>query len=233
MSLLGSVSEVGTAMSRRAEQPPTERPHDRRVAFIGDSLVAGVGDPTGMGWVGRVVAASFEMGLPLTAYNLGVRGETSEQVAARWRAETELRLLRGTDARVVLSFGANDTTVVDERLRVATERSCSALSAILQDAASLGLPVLMVGPAPVDDPAHNERILSLSGAFADVCERAGAAFVSVVEPLLASRVWMAQIAAGDGAHPAADGYTILADLVLATGWPDFLAPPRQATPRPV
>jgi acyl-CoA thioesterase-1 len=34
-------------MSAQAEQT-----HDRRVAFIGDSFVAGVGDPTGMGWVG-------------------------------------------------------------------------------------------------------------------------------------------------------------------------------------
>jgi lysophospholipase L1-like esterase len=107
-------------MSAQAEQI-----HDRRVAFIGDSLVAGVGDPTGMGWVGRVVAASFGLGLPLTAYSLGVRRETSEQVAVRWRTETVPRLLPDTDARVVLSFAANDTTVEDGQLRVAPERSCA------------------------------------------------------------------------------------------------------------
>ena len=44
---------------------------DRRVLFFGDSIVAGVGDPEGRGWVGRVVAASFASGLPLTAYPLG------------------------------------------------------------------------------------------------------------------------------------------------------------------
>lgn len=53
------------------------QPNDRRVLFFGDSLVAGVRDPAGKGWVGRVVAASFAEGLALTAYNLGVRGETS------------------------------------------------------------------------------------------------------------------------------------------------------------
>ena len=37
-----------------------------------------------LGWVGRVVAASFAAGTPVTAYNLGVRGETSVQVASRW-----------------------------------------------------------------------------------------------------------------------------------------------------
>jgi acyl-CoA thioesterase-1 len=192
------------------------------VAFIGDSLVAGVGDPTGMGWVGRVVAASFGLGLPLTAYNLGVRRETSEQVAVRWRSETEPRLLPDTDARVVLSFGANDTTVEDGQLRVSPERSCAALAAILADAADAGLPVLMVGPAPVDDTAQNERIQALSTAFEEVCRRSGTAFVSVVEPLLASRVWMQEVAACDGAHPAADGYEALAQLVIAGGWVGWL-----------
>jgi acyl-CoA thioesterase I len=202
--------------------PMASQAHDRRVAFIGDSLVAGVGDPTGMGWVGRVVAASFGLGLPLTAYNLGIRRETSEQVALRWRSETVPRLLPGTDARVVLSFGANDTTVENGQLRVVPERSCAVLAAILQDAANLARPVLMVGPAPVGDPEQNERIRSLADAFADVCEQAGAAFVSVVEPLLASPVWMAQVAAGDGAHPAAEGYEVLSGLVIAAGWADWL-----------
>lgn len=198
------------------------QPNDRRVLFFGDSLVAGVRDPMGMGWVGRVVAASFAEGLPLTAYNLGVRGETSQQVAARWRAEALPRLLPGTDPMIVLSCGANDTTVEDGRLRVETEQSCSALSAILEGAAAVGARVLMIGPAPVDDPEQNERIRTLSAVFADVCHRAGVSFVSVVEPLLASQVWMAEVAADDGAHPAAEGYGALSQLVIAAGWADWL-----------
>jgi hypothetical protein len=91
---------------------------DRRLLFFGDSLVAGVGDPSGRGWVGRVVAASFGGGLPFTAYNLGVRRETSEQVAARWHSEALPRLLPEADVRIVVSFGANDTTIEHGRLRV-------------------------------------------------------------------------------------------------------------------
>ncbi|HTW41519.1 MAG TPA: GDSL-type esterase/lipase family protein [Solirubrobacteraceae bacterium] len=195
---------------------------DRRVLCFGDSHVAGVGDPAGMGWVGRVVAASFQQGLPLTAYNLGVRGETSKQVAARFRAETLPRLASGSEGRVVLSFGANDTTIENGHIRVEPERSCAVLAAILREAATLGLPVFVVGPAPVDDPEQNERIRSLSAAFAEVCRPVGVPFVGVAEPLLASRVWMEEVAAGDGAHPAADGYEILAAHVLAGGWADWL-----------
>jgi acyl-CoA thioesterase I len=83
--------------------------------------------------------------------------------------------------------------------------------------------VLIIGPAPVDDPEQNERIRALSAAFADVCHRAGVSFVSVVEPLLASRVWMEEVAADDGAHPAVDGYEALSQLVIAGGWADWLS----------
>jgi acyl-CoA thioesterase I len=132
------------------------------------------------------------------------------------------RLAPGADAGVVLSFGANDTTVQDGPPRVSPEHSSVALAAILTGTASLGLSALMVGPAPVDDLEQNERIRNLSGAFADVCARSGAAFVSIVEPLLASRVWMTQVAAGDGARPAAEGYKVLSDVVIAAGWADWL-----------
>jgi hypothetical protein len=81
----------------------------------------------------------------------------------------------------------------------------------------------MVGPAPVDDAGQNERICSLSAGFAHVCREAGVAFVSVVEGLLASRVWMGEVAVGDGAHPAADGYQTLSELVIAAGWAGWLS----------
>ncbi len=195
---------------------------DLRLLFFGDSLVAGVGDPTGRGWVGRVVAASFENGLALTAYNLGVRGQTSEQVVARWRSEAQPRMLPGADMRIVVSFGANDTTVEHDRLRAEPEHSCAALADILDGAATLGLIALVIGPAPVDDPQQNERILALSASFSGICSAAAVRFIGVAEPLLANRAWMSQVMEGDGAHPSAEGYDALADLILAEGWTHWL-----------
>ncbi len=90
----------------------------RRVLFFGDSFVAGLGDPTALGWVGRVVATSFARGVPLTSYNVGVRLNTSLEVGDRWLAETRPRLLEGTRPRLVFSFGANDTTAAGDGTRV-------------------------------------------------------------------------------------------------------------------
>jgi len=122
----------------------------------------------------------------------------------------------------VVSFGANDTTIEHGRLRVAAERSCAALAGILDGAAALGLVTLVVGPAPVGDPQQNERILALSASFSDVCSTTGVRFISVVEQLLDAGIWMTQVMAGDGAHPAAEGYEVFAELILAAGWTDWL-----------
>lgn len=65
-------------------------PRDVGLVFIGDSFVAGYGDPKGLGWVSRVVGRTAHPDLNLTAYNLGVRGQSSADVLARWRAEGAL-----------------------------------------------------------------------------------------------------------------------------------------------
>ena len=172
--------------------------------------------------MGRVLAAAFQAGLPVTGYNLGVRGETSLQVASRWRQETRPRLLPGADTRVVVSFGVNDTTAEGGRPRVGAEESCDALADMLERAETIGVPVLVVGPAPVDDVAQNRRIEALSASFGYVCARRGTPFVGVLEELSASSVWCEQVARDDGAHPAAEGYQALAQIVLADGWIDWL-----------
>ena len=50
-------------------------------------MVNGVGDAEGLGWRGRAVAAALGAGVELTAYDLGVRRDTSADVRARWERE--------------------------------------------------------------------------------------------------------------------------------------------------
>ena len=198
-------------------------PGDRRVLVFGDSFVAGLGDPEARGWVGRVAAASWSAGLPLVAYPLGIRRQTSVQVAARWREEARVRLVDCVQPRVVFSFGANDATVEDGRPRVAPDDSVATLERVLADAAQLGLAAFVVGPPPVCEPEQDARIAGLSERFAAVCAARGVPFAGVTAALGASAVWRAEAAAGDGAHPGAGGYEELARLVLAAGWLVWIA----------
>jgi acyl-CoA thioesterase-1 len=190
---------------------------DRRVCFAGDSYVVGVGDPEHRGWVGRVVVESHRDGRPVTAYNLGVRMDTSEDVRRRLPAETAVRWVTGCDNRLVVSFGVNDTTEVDGALRVAPERSVANLRGIAEHAATQGVPLLVVGPPPVADRDQNDRIEALDERFAEEVFP----YVSVFGALHLERDWMRAVILGDGAHPGAEGYDLLAQLVLPA-WEDWL-----------
>ena len=121
---------------------------DIRICFIGDSFVNGTGDPLCFGWTGRVCATAIQLGYLLTYYNLGIRRETSAEIAARWRDECARRLPPTIDGRVVLSFGGNDTTLEQGRQRLSLDATLHHLRAIVHEARR-HYPTLLVGPPPV------------------------------------------------------------------------------------
>lgn len=189
-----------------------------RVCFLGESFVNGTGDPTCLGWAGRICRSAQQRGHDLTYYNLGIRRETSRQLRERWLQEVILRLPVSTelstenDGRLVFSFGTNDTTVENGRQRVETAESLSNLRAILSKAKAR-FPVLMVGAPPIEDPQQTARIEDLSQQMAIVCQELDVPYLDVVSTLKQSGVWMGEVAAYDGAHPRAAGYTEFATLV--------------------
>jgi lysophospholipase L1-like esterase len=185
-----------------------------RICFFGDSFVNGTGDDDGLGWVGRIVARARQAGRDVTAYNLGIRRNTSADVAARWKGEAELRLALEHEARLVFSFGTNDgASDADGGPRVERAASLAKAEAIL-GAAHGWLPTLMIGPAPIaDDREANARIRALSADYAKLCQRIGVPYLEIFELLLASTTWIEEALAGDGAHPNRGGYAIVAAAV--------------------
>jgi lysophospholipase L1-like esterase len=194
---------------------------DVRVCFLGDSLVAGVGDPEHLGWAGRLAARTHHGGWPLTTYNLGVRRDTTADVLRRGPAECGARLPPGCDPGVVVSMGVNDTTLEGGRPRVAPPYSAANLDMLLRHCRDARWPVLVCGPPPVDDELQNDRIAGLDGLFASLCQRRGVSYVSVLPALRQDPTWRREVFEGDGAHPGAEGYDLLADLVLPA-WDTWL-----------
>jgi lysophospholipase L1-like esterase len=192
---------------------------DVRVCVFGDSFTAGVGDPTGAGWVGPVATAARDAGHGLTAYGLGVRRDTSVDVAQRWPGEARSRLRDGDRHGVVFAFGTNDVDEQQGRRRVARERSLTVLAGLLADARSAGWASLVVGPPPVLDIGASARAADLARGMAGVCTRSGAPFVDL-GVLATDAVWTAEVAAGDASHPSTAGYRRLAAVVAPafTAW---------------
>ena len=199
-------------------QVASDGPRDVALVFLGASMVAGVGDPKGQGWVSRVVGRTQHPDLELTAYNLGVRGDTTADVLNRWRTECPPRWAGRSEKRLVISVGVDDAatgvTLARHRLNLAN---------ILDDAASAGIGTFVVSPPPSDDQDLNAKLEVLVEAQADVCSRRGVPFVDCYRPLLGHEQWRSDLAASSVAHhPGQAGYGLIAWLVLHNGWYDWL-----------
>ena len=183
-----------------------------RICFVGDSFVNGTGDPEYLGWTGRICRAARRKNLDITYYNLGIRRNTSADIALRWLEEVSRRLPEECNGRVVFSFGVNDTTIEEGKTRINFQNSIENTSKILTEANPL-FPVLMVSPPPVPDIEQNIRVAELSRQFDSVCRQLGVPYLDVFNPLQASTVWLKEAAANDGYHPGLAGYSELATLV--------------------
>ncbi|WP_370893542.1 GDSL-type esterase/lipase family protein [Janibacter sp. GXQ6167] len=188
------------------------------LVYIGDSIVAGVGDPRAQGWVGRVAGRTSSSEASIQHYNLGVAGETSGEVAERWQVEAPLRWKGASERRLVVSVGRNDIVV---GLSLARHRLN--LANILDEASSQGVSTFVVGPAPSGDPEIDPILAGFSEAQRDVCARRGVPFVDCFTPLAGHEQWEADVAASsDGSHPGQAGYGLIAWLVLHHGWSEWL-----------
>lgn len=196
----------------------TSKSGEVRICVVGDGLVAGIGDARALGWVGRVSARTSRAGSPVTTFALGIPGEASPALLARWRQETSRRLGAGSvNPYLVVGIGREDV-----RQDVSLARSRLNLANLLDDTQADGVPTFVVGPPPTLDAEINERLASLSPALADVAGRRGVPYVETFAPLVAHEDWLTDLTAGDGMHPGQAGYGLMAWLVLHGGWHDWL-----------
>lgn len=205
-----------------------------RICFVGDSITVGSGDLDFLGWPGRLCIAETERGHDVTLYNNGVRGDTSDMIAPRWRAECESRLPPHVDGRLVFSFGLND--MAEEAgvgIRVPMERSLANARDILGPARDW-LPTLMVGPIPTVDEMQpyvfpngisyrfdNPRTAELSARYAELCAGLDIPYLGLHGALSENPQWDTEQRNCDGVHARGGGYAIIAGIV--GDWPAWRA----------
>lgn len=201
---------------------------DHRICFFGDSFVQGTADADCLGWAGRVAAAARKSGYDLTAYNLGVRRDTSADIADRWQHECAMRLPEGCSQYLVFSFGANDMTSEGMALRVSVADSTANFRNIISNAIAR-CPTLVIGPLPVSDALQDKRIQELCKIYAQTAQMLGVPYLPLAGEMVRNPAWVHAVAAGDGTHPDASGYALIAERVQEwSAWwfstPHFNAP---------
>jgi lysophospholipase L1-like esterase len=193
-----------------------------RICFIGDSFVSGAFDVECLGWAGRITADARRRGHDVSHYNLGIRGETSNHMATRWRQEAEHRQSPQQEGRLVFEFGVNDVREVNGKRQLEAGQSMAAAHDML-GAASRWKPTLMIGPPPCGDAPRLARIADLSERLAALCAVLNVPYFDSYTPLLASSSWRPCIDAVDGTHPSAAGYAEWAALIGEwPAWRDWL-----------
>lgn len=192
-----------------------------RVCVVGDDLVAGVGDPRALGWVGRVASRTRteDGATAASVLHLGVPGESTSGLRERWEGEVARRL-SGDDDRLVVGLGSADAVAGSS-----LARSRLNLADILDAASGLNMASFVVGPPPPLDRSLHRAVADLSGGWADVASRRGIPYVDCFTPLVSHEQWHADLAAGDGVHPGQVGYGLMAWLVLHGGWHAWLGLP--------
>lgn len=199
------------------------------VLFVGDSITLGWGDEEIGGWPDRVIAR-LRPTRAVTAYNLGIRGDTSTQILARWRDEVGRRLRPPGTAALVFAYGANDAKLdTDGRSPLLPVETVRHNTRQILGEATRRHPVLFVGPAPVEEATlaralnpdgdrampSNRQIATVSAALAEEAAEAGVPYLDLAARLAGDGGWFAALRETDGIHPSARGYDIIAAHVAA------------------
>jgi lysophospholipase L1-like esterase len=184
------------------------------VLAFGDSITMGLRDDRG-GWPARL----WEGGSRIV-YNLGVDGNTSEDVLARFHSEAKSRGANRNSV-VIFSVGINDSSRINGRNRVDLAKYRQNMTRLIEDTRSqFTNKVFCVGLAPIDQsksvPFPLERTISFFQAdrreydlaLEEVCDKSGASYVSLSDLMLEKHV------SYDGVHLLPSGHAIVAQRVM-------------------
>ncbi|MFN7227882.1 MAG: GDSL-type esterase/lipase family protein [Synechococcaceae cyanobacterium] len=204
----------------------------RKLVVLGDSGTYGWGDPLEGGWCERLRRHWMDLPGGPVLYNLGVRGDGLERVAARLPLEVGCRgeLRRQRPQGILLAVGLNDTARVgraDGRYQLDAEAFRFGFSQLLRQARPLA-PVMVLGLTPVlesEMPFAAALWYSLAdvhryeAVLEEVCMEADVPFLPLLEHLLADRSW-GHCLCSDGLHLNTEGHRRIYERVR--GWPALL-----------
>lgn len=204
----------------------------RKLIVLGDSGVFGWGDPDQGGWCERLRRHWMELPEGPVLYNLGVRGDGLERVAARLAVEVAVRgeLRRQTPQGILISIGLNDTARIgraDGRRQLEPEAFLFGMQQLLREARRLA-PVHVLGLTPVLEDAMPfadvlwyglAELRRYEGLLEEACLEADVPFLPLLEGLLEDHRWPNWLCP-DGIHLNSDGHGQVYERVRQ--WPALL-----------
>ncbi len=219
-----------TTINNRTLQEKLQRKQPLKVIALGDSLIYGFGDFVGGGWVERLRREWMSpQGAGHVLYNLGVRGDRTEQVAVRLEQEFNCRgeLRNSVPDLILLSVGVNDSARGGKptgRLFTDLENFRQHTEHLLDVAQNL-CPVLFIGMTPVDEnkmPFMNCLYYNhldqyrYKEATLQACQSRNIPYLDIFDLWLSRGTnWINTQLGEDGLHPNVSGYQTLFSDIMA------------------
>ena len=197
-----------------------------RVLIFGDSITQGFWDIDG-GWVSRIRKHYDQQMIdgtdndPPTIFNLGLSGDSSDDVLARFESETKTRATE--ELAFVIAIGVNDARTKAGVNYSDARRYKQNLGEILKLAKQYSNKILFVGLTPcVEERSNpvswgntgytNGRIREFDNALREFCQESQVPFIEVYEPFTKAEAESELLP--DSLHPNDKGHQLIADLVM-------------------
>ena len=193
--------------------------------LMGDSITWGAWDHEEGGWAARLGRwLNARLGPSRTGdlflYNLGVAGDTSDALAARFEAETQARFRDGHEYFVIVAIGANDATRIpsQDRFKVEPEAYGPHVAEVIRQAQAIAAGVTalnitavndqVAGAPPGEDRSRlNRSVQKFNRELESVCGRMEVPVIDVFSRY--QELGSSGLLADDGFHPNAEGHRVI------------------------
>lgn len=197
------------------------------ILVFGDSITFGYYDKEG-GWVDRLKKHLLKISIEnkfehdLKVYNLGISGDTSEEILKRFDSEVKPRNWVSQETIILISIGLNDSILISGKNKVSIDKSKKNIKLLLTKAKSYSKKVMVTGPTPVEEERvspmpwspteswNNENIRKYNEIVKDICKQYKVDYLEFFD-IFYKRDYKKLMY--DGAHPNTKGHKIIFDIV--------------------
>ncbi|MFM7268069.1 MAG: GDSL-type esterase/lipase family protein [Cyanobium sp.] len=204
----------------------------RKLVVLGDSGVYGWGDAEQGGWCERLRRHWMATPSGPVVYNLGIRGDGLERLAARLPAEVGCRgeLRRQRPQGILLGIGLNDCARIgrpDGRHQLDPQGFLFGLQQLLPLARTLA-PTFVLGLTPVDDEVMPfaevlwydlASVRRYEALLEEACLEADVPFLPLLDAFLREPHWLRMLSS-DGLHLNEEGHGLVYQRLRR--WPALL-----------
>lgn len=192
------------------------------ICVFGDSIVWGDADEKNGGWVNLLKLYFLEKDNSATnIVQLGVSGDTSDEVLARFETEAK----NNSADTIILSVGVNDSLRLNDsgENQVALEKFLQNISKIVDLCKKHGYKIIVTGLLPVIEskvdpiPWHtggsyiNSEIKKYNSALQKFCKSHSLLFVDLLNELSNDTEYLSSLE--DGVHPNSRGHEIIFKII--------------------